>query len=226
MTRRLDLHQCLYPTPALGLIYGVDSSTLVSTATFTRALSQGFTKAIPRGYQEACGSGGRVDPNFVQTYKNARAAGYTDIDMYWFPCTGANNACKSFATQLAEISSTFRANSMQIGRIWIDIERDVAICNNWNYGTTRNREIAGQIITAAKASGFKYGIYSSPGEWSGVFGSSSFNLDSAAPLWFATWDNVQNLNMKSPFGGWTSAFGKQYTDQSASGQFDLNVFAS
>lgn len=41
-------------TSALGLVYGVDSSQLVSTATFTKAKSEGFTKAIIRGYEEAC----------------------------------------------------------------------------------------------------------------------------------------------------------------------------
>ena len=89
-------------------------------------------------------------------------------------------------------------------------------------------------------------------------------LDNAAPLWFATYDNVQvvlystsdainddNLyasrshsllhsegksQAKSLFTGtndvflhnsvrWTTAVGKQYTDKSASGKFDLDVFA-
>ena len=89
-------------------------------------------------------------------------------------------------------------------------------------------------------------------------------LDNAAPLWFATFDNVQvilhltsdainNDNLyashshspvhsegksqpKSLFTGtndvflhnsvrWTTAVGKQYTNNSASGKFDLDVFA-
>lgn len=114
---------------ALALVSAVDSSTLVSVATYEKALGEGFTKAIIRGYEEACGLGGEVDPNFVSSYNNARAAGYTDIDMYWFPCTGADNACKSFSTQLSEISSTFSAHSMDIGTIWIDLEAD-SVCNN------------------------------------------------------------------------------------------------
>lgn len=116
--------------PSFSLVFGVDSSSLVSEATFAKAKSEGFTKAIIRGYEEACGVGGEVDPNFVQTYKNARAAGITNIDTYWFPCTGSKNTCKSFATQLAEIGDTFNANSMDIGTIWIDIELDSEICDN------------------------------------------------------------------------------------------------
>jgi hypothetical protein len=111
------------------LIYAVDSSSLVPTATYSTAKSEGFTKAIIRGYEEACSVGGEVDPNFVGSYNNARAAGITNIDMYWFPCNGSGNSCKSYATQLSEIASTFSAHSMSIGTIWIDFEKD-SVCNN------------------------------------------------------------------------------------------------
>ncbi|KAI8867500.1 glycoside hydrolase [Ramicandelaber brevisporus] len=197
-----------------GLTHAVDSSTL----------GNGFTKAIIRGYQEACGSGGRVDPNFVSSYNNARAADFTDIDAYWFPCTGANNACKSFSTQLSEISATFRANKMKIGRIWVDIEK-YSVCNGWNYGTSGNFDEAKELMKALRASGFKFGIYSSPREWGSIFGSTSVVLDNTVPLWFATYNNVETLELKTPFGGWTEAVGHQYTDKSASRKFDLSVFA-
>ena len=68
---------------SLALVHGVDSSTLISEATWVKVKSEGFTKAVIRGYEEACGVGGMVDPNFVLSYKNARAAGITDIDAYW-----------------------------------------------------------------------------------------------------------------------------------------------
>lgn len=115
---------------AYGLVSAVDSSQLVPEATYAKALSEGFTKAVIRGYEEACGVGGEVDPNFVGSYNNARAAGYTDIDTYWFPCNGSGNNCKSYATQLSELSATFNDNSMDIGTIWIDIEQDSSVCNN------------------------------------------------------------------------------------------------
>jgi hypothetical protein len=113
-----------------GLISAVDSAQLVHQATYAKALGEGFTKAIIRGYEEACSVGGEVDPTFVPSYRNARAAGYTDIDMYWFPCNGSGHNCKSYAAQLSEIAATLKANSMTIGRIWIDLEKDSAICNN------------------------------------------------------------------------------------------------
>ncbi|KAH9474380.1 putative GH family 25 lysozyme 4 [Psilocybe cubensis] len=183
------------------LVSAVDSSTLVPKATYVKALGEGFTKAIIRGYSEACGIGGEVDPNFVGSYNNARAAGYTDIDTYWFPCNGSGNNCKSYATQLSEIAATFKAHSMKIGTIWIDLEKDSAICNNWNYGTAGNQAQAKSLLAAMKATGFNFGIYSTPGEWSTLFGSTSFVLDSSAPLWFATFNNVKTLTLGTHFGG-------------------------
>jgi hypothetical protein len=211
---------------SLAIIHGVDSSSVVPTATYTKAKGEGFTKAIIRGYQEACSVGGRVDPNFVTSYNNARAAGYTNIDTYWYPCTGSGNSCKSYATQIAELGATFDAHSMKIGRIWIDMEKD-SVCNTWNYGSSGNLAQAKSLIAAAKASGYVFGIYSSPGEWGLIFGSNGVVLDTSFPLWYATFDgDDSSLALKTKFGGWTSAVGKQYTDQSASGLFDLNIFAS
>lgn len=233
-------------TSSYGLIFAVDSAQLVPEATYAKAHGEGFTKAIIRGYEEACGIGGEVDPNFVPSYKNARAAGYTDIDMYWFPCNGSGHNCKSYATQLSEIAATLRANSMNIGTIWIDLEKDSAVCNNvsiaerseppqicsltkfvqWNYGSSGNAAQARSLIAAMKDTGFKYGIYSSPGvsysifilrqegkltnknqEWGAIFGTTSFVLDNSAPLWFATYNNVEvSISLAHMFNSKTFSF--------------------
>ena len=47
------------------------------------------------------------------------------------------------------------------------------------------------MIAAMRASGYKFGIYSSPGEWSSIFGSYGVILDKSLPLWFATYNNKQ-----------------------------------
>ncbi|CAO3566782.1 unnamed protein product [Mortierella alpina] len=207
------------------LVHGVDSSKLVPQADFAKARAEGFTKAIIRAYEEACSVGGKVDPNFIQSYNNARAAGYTDIDVYWFPCNGAGNACKSYTAQISELEATLNGNSMDVGTIWVDIEKDAAVCNNWNYGASGNQAEARSLIASIKATGMTFGIYSSPGEWSSIFGSQSVVLDNSAPLWFAKFDNVETTQLSTPFGGWTTAMGHQYTDVSSSGLFNLNVFA-
>ena len=125
-------------------VYAVDSSTLVPESDYATALSEGFTKAIIRGYEEACSVGGEVDPNFVGSYNNAVAAGYTDIDTYWYPCNGSGNDCQSYAAQLSELGATFSANSMSIGTIWVDLEQD-SICNNVSYLNRTNQRI--QVVT-------------------------------------------------------------------------------
>jgi hypothetical protein len=117
------------PLSSLALGYGVDSSALVPESIYAKARAEGFTKAVIRGYEEACGVGGEVDPNFVGSYNNARAAGITNIDTYWFPCTGSSHNCKSFSTQIAEIGAVFNEHRMDIGTIWIDLEVD-PVCNN------------------------------------------------------------------------------------------------
>ena len=48
------------------------------------------------------------------------------------PCSGSGNNCKPYATQIAEIGSTFSANSMKIGTLWIDIESDLT-CQNVSF---------------------------------------------------------------------------------------------
>ncbi|KAK3191066.1 hypothetical protein K4F52_003016 [Lecanicillium sp. MT-2017a] len=207
------------------LIHGVDSSAAVPVDTFKKALGQGFVKAIPRGYFEACNSGGLVDPNFASSYKNAVAAGYKDIDTYMFPCTGTTNKCKPYAEQIKGLLDAIAADKMNIGTIWVDIESDDKVCHAWDYGAKGNLAEAKKLIEAVRATKRKFGIYSSPGEWEKVFGSRDVEVDKSVPLWFATFDNVETLDMKTPFGGWTKAAGKQYTDKSASGKFDLNVFA-
>ena len=129
MLRAIIITLFTLASSTLALVHGVDSSTLVSKATYAKAKSEGFTKAVIRGYYEACAAGGSVDPHFVASYNNARAAGITNIDTYWFPCTGASNSCKSYAKQLSELGATFKAHKMNVGRIWIDFEKD-SVCNN------------------------------------------------------------------------------------------------
>jgi len=215
----------LVPASAV-LVHGADNSQAVSTSTYSTALGEGFSHLVIRGYQEACSAGGQLDPHFVTNYKNARAAGYSTIDTYWFPCTGTGNHCKSYAQQLSELTTAISSNNMDIGTIWLDVEIDPT-CGTWNYGTSGNLKQAQAIVAALRDSGFGFGVYSSPGEWGSIFGSQSVVLDSSVPLWFATFDNDDSsLKLKSPFGGWTTAVGKQYTDKSASGLFDLNIFAS
>ncbi|KAJ4164829.1 hypothetical protein LMH87_006484 [Akanthomyces muscarius] len=210
---------------ASALTHAVDSSSEVSVDIYKKALGQGFTRAIFRGYQEACSQGGRVDPTFVPSYKNAVAAGYKDFDAYFFPCTGKANKCKPYATQLRELLDTISAQKLAIRRIWLDIETD-KVCNPFDYGAQGNIAEAKKLVAAFRDAKHDWGVYTSPTQWESIFGSKSVELAKDVPLWFAKFDNVETLDLKTPFGGWTKADAKQYTDQSASKKFDLNVFSA
>ena len=205
-------------------VYGVDNSAPVDQALYSRAFGEGFHHLIIRGYQEACSIGGEVDPNFVSNFNNAIAAGYSEIDTYWFPCTGSGNPCKSYTEQLAELGQTFNDNQMNIGTIFVDFENDPS-CGTWDYGYGGNLKQAQAIVQTLQDSGYKWGIYSSPGERGTIFGSQDVVVDNTVPLWFATYDGVPSRTLNEPFGGWSgTVYGKQYTNESASGKFDLNIF--
>ena len=56
------------------------------------------------------------------------------------------------------------------------------------------------MLAAMKASGYKFGIYTSSGEWSNIFGSDGVVLDNSLPLWLADWNNgeVHSFQPQSP----------------------------
>jgi hypothetical protein len=217
---------------ATASIKAVDSSVYVAEAIYKKALSEGFTRAIIRGYHEACTIGGEIDPTFISTYTNAVLAGYHDIGVYFVPCTGTTNKCKPYATQFQELFDTIHTHKMQINALWIDFEVD-NLCRPWNYGNEQNliqaREVMGaatQAVTNAGGLGhIRVGVYSSPGEWVDIFGSHDVVLDIGLPLWYANWNGKGDMSYVPKIGGWQTILGHQYTNVSASGDFDLNVFA-
>ena len=104
-----------------GLISAVDSTDAITKVDYSAVLKGGFTRAIIRGYDSACTSGGEVNPNFVTAYQNAVAAGYTDIHTYWLPCNGMVIT----AGRLASNSPSFRQRFLKMrwrlgwfGLIW------------------------------------------------------------------------------------------------------------
>jgi hypothetical protein len=107
------------------LIMAIDHTDEISVATYADFLKQGFTRVIIRAYNSACETGGEVNPAFIPSYNNARAAGITDIQGYVLLCNGINNtACKSYQDQINEIKAAISTNKMVIGMLWIDIEQD------------------------------------------------------------------------------------------------------
>ncbi|RYP62576.1 hypothetical protein DL769_007246 [Monosporascus sp. CRB-8-3] len=187
-------------------------------------------KVIIRGYRQACGSGGGVDTALLGSYNAARSAGFTNIDIYFFPCTGTQPtgvACKSPQTQVSEIESYISRNGMQIGRIWLDIEPTSGECNAWNLGASANTALAREYASIIRASSYNWGIYANGNQWSGMFGSRSADIASDLPLWAVQFDRTPGVNTVTTFmGGWTTAYAKQYWLDTTlcGGGVDLNSF--
>ncbi|KAL1929693.1 hypothetical protein VTP01DRAFT_1831 [Rhizomucor pusillus] len=188
---------------------GVDVSALTSTSAWSCAKKLGYDHAIVRCYIEAYGGnpGGKIDSNCFQNYKNAKAGGFTSVDIYMFPCTG-RSTCKSPAAQVKEVVDYVGSNKMTVGRLWLDVEIDPS-ANNWPSASSA-RSTLKSFKSALDSTGWKYGIYSSASQWSQITGSSSWELDSSLPLWYAHYDASLSFSDFSPFGGWTKPTIKQY----------------
>ncbi|MCJ1360024.1 MAG: hypothetical protein MMC33_010027 [Icmadophila ericetorum] len=209
-----------------------DISEPQSSGFWSCAKSSGYSKAVIRIYEQACGVGGEVDTNFLTSYKAARAAGITVIDGYMFPCTGTQPtgvACKSPTTQINELLSYLSSNSIDVEYLWFDIEPTSGACNAWNLGSTANLNLANQWISALKATGLNWGVYANGNQWSGIFPSRSTNIASSLPLWAVQDDGEPGVSTVDTFmGGWTTAFAKQYDLDTTlcGGSVDLDSFTS
>ncbi|KAI9767112.1 MAG: hypothetical protein M1840_005901 [Geoglossum simile] len=179
----------------------------------------GYQKVAIRGWQEACGHGGLVDPNFVPSYQAAIAAGYApaQIDAYMYPCTGnqvkTGVPCKSVSEQLNEFLTAIKDNHVIVHRLWLDIETepDSSPCNGWNLGKDANLALAKEWTAALRATGLKWGIYANGNEWSSLFPSRDSDIGSDLPLWAVQDDGNPGVATVTTFmGGWKTALAKQY----------------
>ncbi|CAG8671678.1 170_t:CDS:2, partial [Acaulospora morrowiae] len=179
---------------------------------------------------EGCNVHGSIAPSCYGNYKNALAAGYKYIDLYFFPCTGSTYNCKSPQTQINELVDFVNQNNMLVQTIWIDFEKDTTTCTkSWDGTASSNLALAKQFTDAAKATKWNWGIYSSQGEWETLFGSAGAVVDSRFKVWYAHPQNPLQPNYDDwkdmAFGGFSAPSGKQYGGGSGQcGSFDLNIF--
>jgi len=104
--------------------------------------------------------GGRIDPDFITSYNEIRDSGITNIDGYFFPCTGYTHNCKSPQTQVNEIVTFLKANKILVKRLWLDLEppNPGSRCKGWDYGAKNNTVLAKEFVAAIKATGLKWGV--------------------------------------------------------------------
>ncbi|CAG8507558.1 9943_t:CDS:2 [Ambispora leptoticha] len=223
-------------------IKAVDSSgTVVPVSSYQCVKKDGYGRIIIRGYFESyCGDsngkpGGDIDKSFVKSYTNAVNAGFTDIDVYMFPCTGnppcGKKTCKSpkdQVDQLTHMINTTKINgdkNIIVRRVWLDVET-AKNPGGWP-NTAANRKTLLDFQKAWQDTKWNWGIYSNYYEWTKLTGDKNWVLDSSRPLWTAKYDNIIDLTKGFvPYGGWKKPTGKQYagTTHLCNQEFDLSIF--
>jgi hypothetical protein len=203
MARGLYLALCLVLVVASVLPaqarLGVDVSTLTSQSSFACMVNAGYNFAIIRAYR----SSGTVDPNAVQSIKNAWAGGMKYVDVYMFPNPQTNNG----AQQAKDLVNSL--TSVKYGMIWVDVEQ-----YNWHSNQATNQKFFADIVTQLTIMGKHFGVYTSKSQWVPIMGSS-YTGGKNYDLWYAHYDGIANFNDFSAFGGWTKPAIKQYNGNKA-----------
>ena len=116
-------------------------------------------------------------------------------------------------------------NGLGIKRVWLDVED--AEGSMW-YTTAQCQDKVRAAVYAIAEYGYEVGIYTAKWFWGDWMGPEFSYL----PLWVAQYDDIPDLAVFNPFGGWSQAAIKQYvgtTQLDYSGvlipNVDLNVAA-
>eukprot|EP01127_Copromyxa_protea_P024817 TRINITY_DN9_c0_g1_i2.p1 TRINITY_DN9_c0_g1~~TRINITY_DN9_c0_g1_i2.p1 ORF type:complete len:216 (-),score=36.52 TRINITY_DN9_c0_g1_i2:64-711(-) len=180
-------------------VYGVDVSSSVSQSAWSCLKSQhGVQFAVARAFTSV----GTFDHACVDTVKNARAAGLSPVDVYFFPAfhhIGANASVDTFHKGMVN-------GNVQADKVWLDIEGS----DYWGSDHATNVRYIVDLYYRLVQHGYKVGVYTSNSQWSPITGNAKVlgNL----PLWYAHYENTPqpNFNDWKPFGAWSSPSIKQY----------------
>ena len=154
-----------------------------------------FSFAIPRAWH----SYGAADTEAPDNVRNARAAGYARVDVYAFVCPGGGGA----SSQIDGLVKFIRDNRMEIDTVWLDVEGP----QYWTGSVSGNQQYMTELVDSMRSSGMRFGVYSSPGEWSDLFGSWSLDIPAC---WYADYDGSLSCQSE-PFPGCHPSF-KQFND--------------
>ncbi|KAE9546249.1 hypothetical protein FO519_010539, partial [Halicephalobus sp. NKZ332] len=158
-------------------------------------------------------STGAYDTTGIQNIKNARAAGWKDVDGYIFPCL--SSSCPSAKTQVANTVNELHAKGAQFGMIWLDIEKLA-----WPADHNHNRAFISEMMQELDALKVNYGIYTNNYMWGSIVGDWSGG--SHRPLWWADYNGRQDFSGFKPFGGWSKPTIHQYSG-SVNGPCGVNM---
>ncbi|CAJ0583131.1 unnamed protein product, partial [Mesorhabditis spiculigera] len=172
---------------------GWDGIQAVSADGFKCLANNGYSFFIARVWESV----GNFDTTGIQNIKNARAAGWNDVDGYIFPCL--RSGCAPPANQIEATVNKLNAEGAQFGMLWLDLERF-----EWPADRNANRNYISALGNQLDAMHINWGIYTNYNNWEAIVGADWAQW-SSKPLWWATYDGRKDMADFKPFGGWTKA---------------------
>jgi len=144
-------------------------------------------------------------PDAVDTIKNARAAGISNVDAYIAPCnaseTNTYRTCLrsvNAQTQVVNGVAYLKKNNVNVGRVWIELN-DARF--NLVSSFPRNIHFIGRVAAELKTQNYSVGIHTSEDQLKSITGGTTAFKD--FPLWYYGQDDKANFNDFKPFDGWT-----------------------
>uniref|UniRef100_A0A914VAX3 Lysozyme n=1 Tax=Plectus sambesii TaxID=2011161 RepID=A0A914VAX3_9BILA len=188
-------------------VVGFDSIEPMTVHAFQCLAQRGYSFYITRVYGihvHTCPINGQcVDYNGINNIKAGRAAGWRDVDGYFWPCTWAN--CTDVKTQMKTTVEALNKAGAVIGTMWLDIEMDP----EWSSDLNVNRQVVRDLVQQAQAMNVTVGIYTNNNSWGTIVGIDWAEF-SSLPLWWPRYNDEQNFDTFIPFGGWTLPVMHQY----------------
>ncbi|VDM74389.1 unnamed protein product, partial [Strongylus vulgaris] len=197
-------------------ILGFDTAQAIPPERFKCLQRHNYSFFIARVYRSL----GSADPVGIQNIKNARIAGWTDIDAYIFPCL--RSRCSPPEIQVKDALYHLKHEGVEVGTIWLDIEVFM-----WPDNVTYNRNFIDAMGNFLNETGIKWGIYTNNYHWRKIVGIE-WNKWASKPLWWPSYnkhqvrivislekaleatDAFQNFTGFVPFGGWKKPYMHQY----------------
>ncbi|CAJ0576894.1 unnamed protein product, partial [Mesorhabditis spiculigera] len=175
---------------------GFDAIGAISVSTFQCLKKDGYDFYVARVWQEI----NNYDTSGIQNIKNARAAGFTDVDGYIYPCLRSN--CPAGANQVEAVIDKLHADGATIGTLWLDVE------GTWPSDKTHNQNFIKGMADAAEKKGVKVGVYTGQYSWPEIVGS--WTGMSKYPLWWPNYNNDPGFGRFVSYGGWSKPAIHQY----------------
>jgi peptidoglycan hydrolase-like protein with peptidoglycan-binding domain len=209
-TWRYLIAQCMnWPNAS----YGIDQSHFTGTVSV-----EDYQCLIGTGYSfaffQAQNSNGAYSAYVASQAKNARTAGFKNIDVYMsLMFTTADPHCSQVNKTLDSLAN----DGVKFNRVWFDIEGTHS--TNQAFGCAFIQSCRANV----EAAGHPVGVYCTASEWNTYMGPKCTQL-SDSPYWYAHFDEDPSFYDFVPFGGWTSADVKQFVGNDAlcGTTFDIN----